>query len=60
MTLEQLKQGWMRVATDHARRRPISPCFGRPRTDAKVFRKEGKSMGDRVPVMLDIFTEEGL
>ena len=35
MTLEKIKQGWMRIATDDARRHPISARFGRPRTGAK-------------------------
>lgn len=35
MTFEKIKQGWMRIATDEARRHPISPHYGRPRTGAK-------------------------
>lgn len=35
MTFEELKRGWMRIATDEARRHPISPHYGRPRTGAK-------------------------
>lgn len=35
MTLQELRRGWMRIATDEARRHPISPRYGRPRTGAK-------------------------
>lgn len=35
MTFQELRRGWMRVATDEARRHPISPRYGRPRTGAK-------------------------
>lgn len=35
MTFEQIRDHWMRIATDDKVRNPISPVYGRPRTGAK-------------------------
>jgi len=35
MTFEQVRDHWMRIATDDKVRNPISPVYGRPRTGAK-------------------------
>ena len=35
MTLDAMKRGWMRIATDNAKVNERSPRFGRPRTGAK-------------------------
>jgi signal transduction histidine kinase len=35
MTFEQVKNHWMRIATDDKLRNPISPVYSRPRTGAK-------------------------
>ena len=35
MTLEDMKGGWMRIATNDAAENPLSAKFGRPRTGAK-------------------------
>ena len=35
MTFDQVRDHWMRIATDDKVRNPISPLYGRPRTGAK-------------------------
>jgi signal transduction histidine kinase len=35
MTFEQIRDHWMRIATDDKIRNPVSPMYGRPRTGAK-------------------------
>ncbi|MEA3375639.1 MAG: ATP-binding protein, partial [Chloroflexota bacterium] len=51
MTFEQIRDHWMRIATDDKMRNPISPVYGRSRTGAKgIGRFAARRLASRLTV----------
>lgn len=61
MTFEQVRDHWMRIATDDKIRNPVSPLFGRPRTGAKgIGRFAARRLSSRLILRSVAARDEGV